>query len=158
MFEITEQTRAAIQGWLHQLGGRQRGPLFPSRVNPKRGISTRQYARLVDSWVASIGLDPSTYGTHSLATLIYRRTGNIRAVRDTGHHNITMNTISICCSELDELKTPRRGDLRNAEAIKEAHALVDGLSAQFNSLKAHPREPWPAIDRARHTAWRDVAS
>jgi len=84
-FEITEQARTAIQGWLPQLGGRQRGPLFPSRVNPKRGISTRQYARLVDGWVASIGLDPSVYGTHSLrrtkATLIYRRTGNIRAVQ-----------------------------------------------------------------------------
>jgi site-specific recombinase XerD len=54
-------------------------------VNPKRSISTRQYARLVDSWVASIGLDRSAYGTHSLrrtkATLVYRRTGNIRAVQ-----------------------------------------------------------------------------
>ena len=84
-FEIMEQTRSTIQGWLHQLGGCQRGPLFPSRLNPKRSISTRQYARLVDSWVASIGLDPSAYGTHSLrrtkATLIYRRTGNLRAVQ-----------------------------------------------------------------------------
>jgi integrase len=84
-FEITEQTRSAIQSWLHELGGRQRGPLFPSRVNPKRSLSTRQYARLVDSWVSSIGLDPSAYGTHSLrrtkATLIYRRTGNVRAVQ-----------------------------------------------------------------------------
>jgi site-specific recombinase XerD len=54
-------------------------------VNPKRSISTRQYARLVDSWVSSIGLDPSAYGTHSLrrtkATLIHRRTGNIRPVQ-----------------------------------------------------------------------------
>jgi integrase len=84
-FELTEQTRSAIQAWLRHMGGRQRGPLFPSRVNPKRSISTGQYARLVDSWVASIGLDPSAYGTHSLrrtkATLIYRRTGNIRAVQ-----------------------------------------------------------------------------
>jgi integrase len=84
-FEVTEQTRSAIQGWLPQLGGRQRGPLFPSRIDPKRSMSTRQYARLVDNWVASIGLDPSAYGTHSLrrtkATLIYRRTGNIRAVQ-----------------------------------------------------------------------------
>lgn len=85
-FEITEQTRSAIQEWLHHMGGgRQRGPLFPSRLNPKRSLSTRQYARLVDSWIASIGLDPSAYGTHSLrrtkATLIYRRTGNIRAVQ-----------------------------------------------------------------------------
>jgi integrase len=86
-FEITDQTRLAIQGWLHHMGGRQRGPLFPSRVKPRLSISTRQYARLVDSWVASIGLDPSAYGTHSLrrtrtkATLIYRRTGSIRAVQ-----------------------------------------------------------------------------
>jgi len=83
--EITEQIRSAIPRWLHQLGSRQRGPLFPSCVTPKRSISTRQYARLVDSWVASIGLDPSVYGTHSLrrikATLIYRRTGYIRAVQ-----------------------------------------------------------------------------
>jgi integrase len=84
-FEITEQTRLAIQGWLHQLDRRQRGPLFPSRANPKRCISTRQYARLVDSWIASIGLDLSAYGTHSLrrtkATLIYRRTGSIHVVQ-----------------------------------------------------------------------------
>jgi hypothetical protein len=36
-------------------------------------------------WVASVGLDPTLFGTHSLrrtkATLIYRRTGNLRAVR-----------------------------------------------------------------------------
>ena len=82
---VTEQTRSAIQSRLHELGGRQRGPLFPSRVDPKGSISTRQYARLVGSWISSIGLDPSAYGTHSLrrtkASLIYRRTGNIRAVQ-----------------------------------------------------------------------------
>jgi len=41
--------------------------------------------RIVGSWVASIGLDPVAYGTHSLrrtkATLIYRRTRNLRAVQ-----------------------------------------------------------------------------
>ena len=48
-------------------------------------LSTRQYSRIVASWVASIGLDPAAYGTHSLrrtkATLIYRRTRNLRAVQ-----------------------------------------------------------------------------
>jgi len=61
------------------------GTTVPEPPEPEEKHSTRQYARLVDSWVASIGLDPSAYGTHSLrrtkATLIYRRTGNIRAVQ-----------------------------------------------------------------------------
>ena len=96
-FELTEQTRSAIQGRLRHMGGRQRGPLSPSRVNPKGSISTRQYARLVDSWVASIGLDPSAYGAHSLrrtkATLIYRRTGNIRAVQLLLGHAKTESTV-----------------------------------------------------------------
>jgi integrase len=84
-FEITDQTKSAIQEWLRRLGSRQRGPLFPSCVDQRRNISIRQYARLVDGWIESIGLDPSVYGTHSSrrtkATLIYRRTGNIRAVQ-----------------------------------------------------------------------------
>jgi integrase len=48
-------------------------------------LSTRQYARVVDSWVKQIGLDPAAYGTHTLrrtrASLIYRRTKNLRAVQ-----------------------------------------------------------------------------
>jgi hypothetical protein len=48
-------------------------------------MTTRQYARLVSEWIASIGLDPLKFGTHSLrrtkATLIYQRTGNLRAVQ-----------------------------------------------------------------------------
>ncbi len=48
-------------------------------------MTTRQYARLLSEWIASIGLDPHLFGTHSLrrtkVTLIYRRTGNLRAVQ-----------------------------------------------------------------------------
>src|SRR6266436_2633152 len=44
-----------------------------------------QYSRLVCEWISNIGLDPHLFGTHSLrrtkATLIYRRTGNLRAVQ-----------------------------------------------------------------------------
>jgi integrase len=106
-FEITEQTRSAIQGWLHTLGGRQRGPLFPSRLNSKRSISTRQYACLVDSWVGSIGLDPSVYGTHSLrrtkATLIYQRTGNIRAVQLLLGHAKLESTVRYLGIEVEDV-------------------------------------------------------
>jgi Phage integrase family len=84
-FEITEQTRQAID---EHLAATQKGAgdfLFNGRSGKGRGLSTRQYARLLSEWIASIGLDPSLFGTHSLrrtkATLIYRRTGNLRAVQ-----------------------------------------------------------------------------
>ncbi len=58
---------------------------LPGRGGDGRGLTTRQYARLVGQWVASVGLDPLKFGTHSLrrtkATLICRRTGNLRAVQ-----------------------------------------------------------------------------
>jgi integrase len=68
------------------LTGRKPGQfLFAGRGDTSRGLTTRQYARLVGEWVASVGLDPSKFGTHSLrrtkAVLIYRRTGNLRAVQ-----------------------------------------------------------------------------
>jgi integrase len=84
-FEIMEQTRSAFQDWIVR-GDRQPGDyLFPSRVRKNKPLGTRHYARLVDGWVSSIGLNPALYGTHSLrrtkVALIYRRTGNLRAVQ-----------------------------------------------------------------------------
>ena len=84
-FELTEQSRQAIDDYL-RLTGRQPGQfLFAGSGGETRGLTTRQYARLVGEWIASIGLDPLKFGTHSLrrtkATIIYRRTGNLRAVQ-----------------------------------------------------------------------------
>jgi integrase len=92
-FELTDQARLTIDEYL-RLTGRQPGQfLFAGRGGSARGLTTRQYARLVQEWVASIGLDPAKFGTHSLrrtkAVLIYRRTGNLRAVQLLlGHLNI----------------------------------------------------------------------
>ncbi len=84
-FEITEQTRDAVWRWLEKKGLHKGEPLFPSRINRRRPMTTRQYARLLASWLRAIGLDPLAYGTHSLrrtkASMIYRRTGNLRAVQ-----------------------------------------------------------------------------
>lgn len=59
--------------------------LFPSRLHDSPHLGTRQYARILDSWVKEIGLDPTAYGTHTMrrtkASLIYRRTKNLRAVQ-----------------------------------------------------------------------------
>jgi integrase len=84
-FELTEQTREAVHAWLVQRPMDASGYLFPSRVHDCSHLSTRQYARIVSRWVASIGLDPRKYGTHSLrrtkAALIYKKTGNLGAVQ-----------------------------------------------------------------------------
>jgi integrase len=84
-FEITEQTHQAIDEHLAASGKRPGNLLFHGRRDKYRCLSTRQYAPLLSEWIASIGLAPSLFGTHSLrrtkATLIYRRTGNLRAVQ-----------------------------------------------------------------------------
>ena len=70
---------------------------FPSRVDHARHMSTRQYARLVDEWVSAIGLRPEEYGTHSLrrtkASMIYKATGNIRAIQILLGHSKIENTV-----------------------------------------------------------------
>lgn len=84
-FEITEQTRETVGAWIAQGQLKSDQCLFPSRVHAPEHISTRQYERMLKDWVASIGLDPSAYGTHTMrrtkATSIYRRTKNLRAVQ-----------------------------------------------------------------------------
>lgn len=69
-------------------------------------MSTRQYARIVSTWIAGIGLDPSLFGTHSLrrtkATLIYRRTGNLRAVQLLLGHTRVESTVRYLGIEVDD--------------------------------------------------------
>jgi integrase len=83
--EITEQTRQAVDDYMRFSGKKPGEFLFGRQRRQVQCMSTRQYARLVADWIRSIGLDPSSFGTHSLrrtkATLIYRRTGNLRAVQ-----------------------------------------------------------------------------
>jgi integrase len=83
-FELTEQTRQSLDDYLRSSGSKPARRLFPGRPGTNRPLTTRQYARLVSGWVSGIGLDPRKFATHSMrrtkATLIYRRTGNLRAV------------------------------------------------------------------------------
>ena len=79
------------------------------RTTPDRCLTTRQYARLLSGWIASIGLDPSLYGTHSLrrtkATLIYKRTGNLRAVQLLLGHTKIESTVRYLGIEVDDALT-----------------------------------------------------
>jgi integrase len=108
-FELTEQTRQTVGDYLTAAGKRPGEFLFAGRRSSKRSITTRQYARLVSEWVASIGLDPHNYGTHSLrrtkATLIYRRTGNLRAVQLLLGHRKIESTARYLGIEVDDALT-----------------------------------------------------
>ena len=96
-FEITSDVRASLLAWLERRGGTVEDYAFPSRVNHADHISTRQYSRLVDEWVSAIGLRADEYGTHSLrrtkASMIYKATGNIRAIQILLGHSKIENTV-----------------------------------------------------------------
>jgi integrase len=104
--ELTKQTREAVDDHLKVANKRPGEFLFASRRGPDRSITTRQYTRLVSEWIGSIGLDPRLFGTHSLrrtkATLIYRRTGNVRAVQLLLGHNKIESTVRYLGTELDD--------------------------------------------------------
>jgi integrase len=105
-FEITEQTRLAILTWIDRQRLTMGQYLFPSRTADSLHLSTRQYARIVTRWVESIGLDAAAYGAHSMrrtkATLIYRRTKNLRAVQLLLGHTKLESTVRYLGIEVDD--------------------------------------------------------
>lgn len=105
-FEITKQTRRSVESWIKKAHLGFNDYLFKSRLRDSPHISKRQYARIVKSWVSQIGLDPGYYGTHSLrrtkATLIYRRTKNLRAVQLLLGHKSLESTVKYLGIEVDD--------------------------------------------------------
>ncbi len=105
-FEVTEHTRHALDNWIKTVAKRSGDYLFTGRRNPAEHLTTRQYARLVADWISSIGLNPDAYGTHSLrrtkAALIYRRTGNLRAVQLLLGHTKLESTVRYLGIEVDD--------------------------------------------------------
>ena len=105
-FEITQPTREAVGEWIKEAALNSDDFLFPSRIHESPHLGTRQYARIVDSWVKEIGLDPAGYGTHSMrrtkASLIYRRTKNIRAVQLLLGHSKLESTVRYLGIEVED--------------------------------------------------------
>ncbi len=105
-FELTDHTRQAVDDYLKAAGKKPGQYLFTGRRGFGQCMTTRQYARLLSEWIAGIGLDPKIFGTHSLrrtkATLIYRRTGNLRAVQLLLGHTKIENTVRYLGIEVDD--------------------------------------------------------
>ena len=103
-FELTEQTRQSVDEYLKFVPKTPDGHLFVGHKGSF--LSTRQYARLLAGWIGNVGLDASLFGTHSLrrtkATLIYRRTGNLRAVQLLLGHTKIESTVRYLGIEVDD--------------------------------------------------------
>ena len=95
----------AVDGYLKAASRKPGEFLFTGRRGFGHCMTTRQYSRLLSEWIASIGLDPKLFGTHSLrrtkATLIYRRTGNLRAVQLLLGHTKIESTVRYLGIEVD---------------------------------------------------------
>jgi len=105
-FEITAEVRASLLTWLKRRGETVDDYAFPSRVDHTDHLSTRQYARLVDEWVTAIGLRREVYGTHSLrrtkAAMIYKATGNLRAIQILLGHTKIENTVKYLGVDIED--------------------------------------------------------
>jgi len=105
-FELTESARQAVEKHLSTRSQIENLYLFPGRDRKSSHLTTRQYSRLVSQWISNIGLDDSIYGTHSLrrtkATIIYRRTGNLRAVQLLLGHTKIESTVRYLGVEVDD--------------------------------------------------------
>jgi integrase len=105
-FELTEPTRSAVAAWIEKVHLNPEQYLFPSRLASSPHVSTRQYARMVHQWVAAAGLDSTAYGTHTMrrtkATLIYKRTKNLRAVQLLLGHTKLESTVRYLGIEVDD--------------------------------------------------------
>ncbi len=105
-FEITDPTRKSLFVWIRHAALKTEDYLFPSRIQLSPHLSTRQYARIVETWVAEIGLDVGAYGTHSMRrtkpSLIYRRTKNLRAIQLLLGHTKLESTVRYLGVEVDD--------------------------------------------------------
>lgn len=108
-FELTEQTRQAVDVYLEASSKKPGQLMFNGRRGTDRSMTIRQYARLVSEWIGAIGLDSQVFDTHSLgrtkATLIYRRTGNLRAVQLLLGHRKIESTVRYLGIEVDDALT-----------------------------------------------------
>lgn len=105
-FELTEPTRSAVAAWMLKANLKPEHYHFPSRLARSPHVSTRQYARIVHQWVTAAGLDTTAYGTHTMrrtkATLIYKRTKNLRAVQLLLGHTKIESTVRYLGIEVDD--------------------------------------------------------
>lgn len=141
-FELTEQTRQSIDQLLAASRPAPGDCLFRGQRSGSH-LTTRQYARLLSGWLSMIGLDPALFGTHSLrrtkATLICRKTGNLRAVQLLLGHTKIESTVRYLGIEVDDALAIAEEMLRPLSCFCAAPAAE--ISAKRRPAPFQPRRP-----------------
>lgn len=170
-FELTELARVAVVAWVESEHLQSEQYLFSSRLRSSDHVSTRQDARIVHQWVASAGLYPSVYGTHSLrrtkATLIYKRTKNLRAmqlllrvevrasVEKSGHP-------ASAASIGEHIPPPIRASFRRSDAARETRQSIHRVRVRWKNWDpqcfAVSQAPSPSMKRASTSGLRPLAA
>lgn len=105
-FEITPQTQHSLTSWLLEKGLIAEDYLFPSPRSAHQPMSYSYYRAIVKNWAHQLGQNSELYGTHSLrrtkATLIYRRTKDIRAIQILLGHVKLDNTVRYLGVEIED--------------------------------------------------------
>src|SRR6202030_137825 len=145
-FALLESARGSILAWLERRGGTLDEFVFSSRVDHADHINTRQYARLVDEWVTGVGLRREDYGTHSLrrtkASIIYKQTGNLRAVQILLGHTKIESTVRYLGV-----------DIEDALALVEGTEVEHLRSPSASLLRSfEPGSTWPGCAHLGHPA------
>ena len=173
-FELTEQARESTDAYLGATAKRPGEFLFTGRGSCVRCLTARQYARLVSQWIGASGLDPSFFGTHSLrrtkATLIYRRTGNLRAVQLPLGDTKIESTVRYLGIEVDDahaiaeqvdvcsmgqsrpaLPLPQRSERANSDRIPAATPPRPSRRDNITGVRgeAHPLFVFACLDRVK---------
>ncbi|MBK9605276.1 MAG: tyrosine-type recombinase/integrase [Betaproteobacteria bacterium] len=141
-FEVTEQTRDSVSAWIANAELRLDQYHFPSRVGTSPHLSTRQYSRTVASRIGSIGLAAASYGTHTMhrteATLIHRRTKNLRAVQLLLGHTTLESTIRCLGIEVDDAP-----EIAEQTEIWPKAARADGRRPPNHCQRSSSIGAWP---------------
>ncbi len=105
-FEITNDTKAAIQAWIDKAGLRQDDFLWPSRNKSSERLSMSQYSRIIKQFANIVGADPTSFATHSIrrtkVTLVYKETQNLRACQILLGHAKIENTVRYLGLDVEE--------------------------------------------------------
>ena len=106
MLEMTEQTREAVDSYIGAASKKPGEFPFNGRRGQDRPITTRQSARLVCNGLPVLGWTRAflarTHLRRTKATLIYRRTGNLRAAQLLLGHRKIESTVRYLGIEVDD--------------------------------------------------------
>lgn len=93
-----QDARASLLAWLERRGGALNDYGLPSRIDYACRLSTRQHGWLVDERVVGVGLREEDNGAHAprrtKASIIYKASGNLRAVQILPGHTNIKNAVS----------------------------------------------------------------